>query len=295
MSLTPPITIAEAIQTGIQYLKSTSDTPKLDSEILLLHVLNSRSNLSNSSPKTRTWLLTWPDTPLTEEHYLMYLQSLNDRAREMPIAYITHQQGFWSFDLKVTRDTLIPRPETELLVECSLEKLGKKNNSSVLELGTGTGAIALALAIERTESHILATDISTAALEIAHSNAKRLNINNVTFLHSHWFESIHSQLFDLIVSNPPYIPAGDPYLQQKTLQYEPQQALSAGIDGLDALRAIIHQSPKYLKNRGWLVFEHGYDQQTAVQDLLNKERFENINTLKDLNGQPRISKGQKQF
>jgi len=309
----PGITIAQALQDGVQQLEQSSDTPKLDSEILLLKVLNSISTSDELIAKTRTWLLTWPEAPLSEEQLEAYQQSLNARARGLPVAYIIAEQGFWTLDLEVTTDTLVPRPETELLVECALDKIPEghfpkdrvskdrvskdrvpeENDYSVLDLGTGSGAIALALAYERPASHILATDISTAALEVAQRNARRLKLGNIKFVRSCWFESIKPRRYDLIVSNPPYIPQSDPHLQQASLQYEPQIALSSGADGLNALRIIIHQSPNYLKNSGWLLFEHGYDQKKEVQSLLKAEQFSNITTVNDLNGQPRVSMGQK--
>jgi release factor glutamine methyltransferase len=296
-------TIAQAIQCGIQQLQHSSDTPKLDSEILLLKVLNSISAADTLVAKTRTWLLTWPETFLTAKQLRAYQQSLNTRARGMPVAYITAKQGFWTFDLEVTTDTLVPRPETELLVECALDKIPEGNASenndpenndfSILELGTGSGAIALALAYERPEIHILASDFSTAALEVAQRNARQLKLSNIKFMHSCWFESIKARNNSLIVSNPPYIPEADPHLQQTSLQYEPQFALSSGHDGLNALRIIIHQSPNYLKTGGWLLFEHGFDQKESVHSLLRKEKFTNIITINDLNDQPRVSMGQK--
>jgi len=324
----PKITVAQAIQNGIQQLEHSSDTPKLDSEILLLKVLNSISTADILIVKTRTWLLTWPETSLTEEQLRAYQQLLNTRARGMPVAYITAKQGFWAFDLEVTTDTLVPRPETELLVECALDKIpegnvpennflennvledsvpenivsednvsednvSEDNVFSILELGTGSGAIALALAYERPESHILASDISTAALEVAQRNARQLELGNIKFMHSCWFESIKARGYNLIISNPPYISEADPHLQQTSLQYEPQLALSSGHDGLNALRIIIHQSPNYLKTGGWLLFEHGYDQKELVHSLLRKEKFSNIITVNDLNDQPRVSMGQK--
>lgn len=294
----PGITIAQALQSGRQQLEASSDTAKLDSEILLLQVLNSISSADELTPKTRTWLLTWPEAPLSTAQLEAYQQSLNSRVKGMPVAYIIAAQGFWTLDLEVTTDTLVPRPETELLVECALDKIPagnafKDNNFSVLDLGTGSGAIALALAYERPTSHILATDISAAALEVAQRNARQLKLGNIKFACSCWFESIKPGHYDLIVSNPPYISQSDPHLQQASLQYEPQIALSSGTDGLNALRTIIHQSPNHLKNSGWLLFEHGYDQAKEIQSLLKAEQFSNITTVNDLNDQPRVSMGQK--
>ena len=291
--LPPELTIAQAIQTGMQQLAVSSDTPRLDSEILLLHALNTHHDAEHSTPKTRTWLLTWPETRLSETQWVKFQQASTARAIGKPVAYITNEQGFWSFELEFTADTLIPRPETELLVECALDKIPLNRHLTILDAGTGSGAIALAIASERSHSKITAADVSRAALEVAQRNAHRLELDNIVFLHSFWFESISPRRFDLIVSNPPYIPEADPHLQQASLQYEPQLALSSGADGLDALRIIILQGHNYLNTGGWLMFEHGYDQQQAVQSLLHTANFRHIFTINDLNDQPRVSMGQK--
>ncbi len=291
--MSPRITVAQALYNGKQELEQSSETPRLDSQLLLLHAINSTSANDEASAKTITWLLTWPETLLTEVQIHAYRELLSTRAKGKPVAYITNAQGFWSFDLKVTADTLIPRPETELLVECALEKIPDSNRFSILELGTGSGAIALALAAEKPASHILATDISRAALEIAEYNADQLELKNIHFKHSSWFESIASQKFDVIVSNPPYIPEEDPHLQQPCLQYEPELSLSSGSDGLEALRIIIRQSQRHLHRGGWLLLEHGYDQKQAVQSLLKAERYTHIATVNDLNQQPRVSMARK--
>ena len=282
------ISIAEALDAAIKQLH-LSDTAKLDSEILLLQVLNKTAQ----TLLTKTWLLTWPEKILTAEQAQQFNHYLDLRGSGMPIAYITSTKDFWTFSLAVNSHTLIPRPETELLVESALEQISSTEETHILDLGTGSGAIALAIASERPRSQVLATDISHEALEIAEKNAGNLNLSNINFFQSNWFEAIitNSELekFDIIVSNPPYIAVDDPLLEENVRRFEPTQALISSNNGLDDIRQIIKNSVNYLKPEGWLFFEHGHTQANEVQTELTAHSFSNIMTINDLNHHPRVT------
>lgn len=226
---------------------------------------------------------------LTHEQEQQYLDGLMRLSKGEPLAYITGSQPFWSLDLNVTSDTLVPRPDTEILIETVLS-LDLPVYSSVVDLGTGTGAIALSLAKERPYWKILATDIYFPTLEVAQSNAKKHALNQVKFLCSAWFEAIPSQKFDLIVSNPPYIDAEDEHMAN--LATEPRRALVADKHGLADLEQIIEQAPRWLNTNGWVIVEHGYDQGQAVRKLLMDHKFVKVQTCKDYGGNDRISLGQ---
>ncbi len=282
------LSITEALDTAIKQLHS-SDTAKLDSEILLLQVLNKTVH----PPLTKTWLLTWPEKTLTAKQIQQYNHDLNLRESGMPIAYITGTKDFWTFSLKVNSHTLIPRPETELLVESALEKISSTEETHILDLGTGSGAIALAIASERPLSQVLATDISHDALEIAEKNTCNLKLKNINFLQSHWFNAIIKnsdiEKFDIIISNPPYIAEDDPLLEKNVRRFEPTQALISNDKGLNDIKQIIKNSVDYLKPEGWLFFEHGYTQANEVQTLLKTYSFDKITTINDLNHHPRVT------
>ncbi|RDH81711.1 MAG: peptide chain release factor N(5)-glutamine methyltransferase [endosymbiont of Galathealinum brachiosum] len=267
-------------------LEKTSDSPRLDAEVLLAHSLN----------KNRTWLITWSDRELTEPEILNFEKRLTRREKGEPVAHITGSREFWSLDLQVSKDTLIPRPETELIIEKILEQYAQSSDIKVLDLGTGSGAIALALASERPGWEITATDKSAAALEIANRNAQQLNLNNINFIHGNWFEpfenpSSENLLFDIIASNPPYIPDQDPHLSQGDVRFEPMSALASGKDGLNDIRQICQLASKHLKPGAMLIIEHGFDQKEELHNIFMHSGYKNISQYTDLTKNPRLTSG----
>ncbi len=258
-----------------------SPTAQLDAELLLAFVLE----------KPRSYLYTWPDKTATEAQVAAFMTLLERRQRGEPVAYLLGRQGFWTLDLQVAKHTLIPRADTELLVESALQLADASSTLKVLDLGTGTGALALALASERPLWAVTGVDRIESAVALAQNNQRQLQLANVEFLSSHWFSALTAQRYDLIVSNPPYIADNDPHLQQGDVRFEPLSALVSGPDGLDDIRLIIAQAPSYLTANGWLLLEHGFDQASAVRELLQQAGFIDVSSQRDLSGHQRISLG----
>lgn len=257
-----------------------SDSPRLDAEILLCHSLK----------KPRSHLFTWPEQVLEADQVSSFQKLVQRRCAGEPIAYLTGQQEFWSLQLKVSPHVLIPRPETELLVELALQ-WPAESPLAVLDMGTGSGAIALALANERPGWRIVATDQSEEALNIARDNAAHHRLGNVHFSQGSWYQAAADQTFDLIISNPPYIPATDPHLCTGDLRFEPEQALVSGATGLDDIQVITRDAARHLNDNGWLLVEHGYDQGAAVRQIFRQHGLETVRTEPDLEGRERVTLG----
>jgi release factor glutamine methyltransferase len=272
----PPHTVS-----NVKTLLRGNDLPHLERTILLAHALG----------MTRTMLLANPDYEVTPAIAAQFRQLADRRVRGEPTAYLTGTREFYSLELDVTPGVLIPRPETELLVDAALGSLDPSRSTAVLELGTGSGAIAIALARHRPRASIVATDVSAAALEVARSNAAKLGASNIEFVHSDWYASVPGDRFDLIVSNPPYVAESDPHLAAGDLRFEPRSALTAGPDGLSAIRRIVAGGAAKLAQGGRLMFEHGYDQGEAARTLMAAAGFAAVTTLADLAGHERVCTG----
>lgn len=247
--------------------------------------------LGHTLARPRSWLFAHAGDAVSAGDAQRFRAMVEARRDGWPVAYLTGRRGFWTLDLEVGPGVLIPRPETELLVELALARLAPRGD--VADLGTGSGAIALALASERPELAIVATDASPEALAIARGNARRLGLANVTFAEGSWCAALGARRFQLIASNPPYIAAGDPHLGQGDLRHEPALALASGADGLDAIRTITACAPAHLEAGGWLLLEHGHDQGTAVRDLLRAAGFAGVESVRDLAGRERVSLGRR--
>ncbi len=275
------ITIKQALRMASHAIAG-SDTVQLDAELLLAAVLG----------KSRTHLYTWPEQVLSPSERSYFESVLERRVMGEPVAYILGTRDFWTLTLRVNRHVLIPRPETELLVETALA-LVRTPDACIADLGTGSGAIALALASERPAWKVVATDMSGAALSVASDNASVLNIANVEFRQGSWCEALPLKLFDLIVSNPPYVDSADAHLTQGDLRFEPRSALVAADDGLADIRMLCSQAPEYLKPGGWLLLEHGWTQRQAVAAIMQSSGLESVQTVKDLNGNDRVTQGRR--
>ncbi len=252
-----------------------------DAMLLLAHVLQ----------RPRAWLHAHGDEVIEAALVTRFQALLARREAGEPVAYLIGRRGFWRFELAVTPATLIPRPETEWLVELALARLPVGRALSIADLGTGSGAIALALALERPQARVVASDASDAALAVARANAAQLGIANIQFRSGDWLLPLAGESFDLIASNPPYIAAGDPHLAEGDLRFEPDAALASGVDGLDAIRAIVRDAPAHLDPGGWLLLEHGWEQGGAVRALLQEVDFIEIETMRDLEQRDRVTLG----
>lgn len=264
-------------------LSLDSSTARIEVQCLLQHVL--RVN--------RAYLLTYPERQPDNEQQTRYAALFARRLNGEPIAYILGEREFFGLDFKVTPATLIPRPDTELLVELALQHIPQQGR--VLDLGTGSGAIALSIAHARPDVQVTAVDASQEALEVAKNNAQRLKLTNVRLLHSDWFAALQDERFDLIVSNPPYIEDADTHLAQGDLRFEPRSALASGSDGLDDIRRIIADAKTHLNAEGWLLLEHGYDQAERVRELLRRSAYAEVFSAHDLGGIERVSGGRAAF
>ncbi len=274
--------IESLLKTATQRLLSLSDSAQLDAEVLLCHVLK----------KPHSYLRTWPEKTLTVQQYQVFQSLLQQRQQGQPIAYLTGVREFWSRDFIVTPDVLIPRPDTETLIEVCLELIKHQPQGNLIDLGTGSGAIAVTLAAEQPSLNITAVDNSLAALNIAKKNASQ-HQTAINFIHSNWFEKLATRSFDFIVSNPPYIDPADPHLLQGDVRFEPDSALSAPQQGLQDIMLIAENSQQHLVSQGYLILEHGYDQQVAVAKILQQYAYQNIHCVHDLAGHPRVSYAQK--
>ena len=275
-------TIKQLLADG-EHALADSESARLDAEILLALAVG----------QTRSWLYGWPEhIPAMPEQHL-FLDLVRRRQEGEPVAYLTGRREFWGLALKVNQHVLIPRPETELLVEKSLEKLKGETKARVADLGTGSGAIAIALASEKPDWEILATDISTEALSVALENATEFKLDNIHFFLGNWLQTLEGKKFNAIASNPPYIEAGDRHLDEGDVRFEPELALVSGDDGLDAIRRIAKDSISCLVKGGWLLLEHGYDQGERVRKILTENGYSDVETSRDLAGHERVTIGSR--
>jgi len=278
---TSELTIDGLLRRCTTELKENSTSARLDVELLLGHVLR----------KTRVELISAGKDSIAPESAALFTNLVRKRQEGMPVAQLVGSREFWSLKLAVTTDTLIPRPETEILVECALTHIPKDRPADFLDLGTGTGAIALAVASERPNIHVTATDISDQALGIAQYNAAALKLTHIEFQCGSWFQPVAGRKFSTIVANPPYVSDMEYVVHHFQLQHEPALALRGGEDGLNCIKTIIAQAPKHLFKDGWLAIEHGYRQGPAVEILLREAGFRSVFAYSDLQGHARVTEG----
>ncbi len=271
-------TVADLIRDAAVRLRG--DEARLEAELLLAHALE----------RPRSWFYAHAGDVMGPREVERFQGLLRRRAGGEPVAQIIGRRGFWSLDLIVTPDTLIPRPETELLVELVLDRLPRTRPAAVLDLGTGTGAVALAIAAERPLADVSAVVARAAALAVARENANEAGLP-LRLLEGDWFAPVAGERFDIVASNPPYIAEADPHLRQGDLRFEPIAALASGPDGLDAIRAIVAAAPAHLNPGGWLLLEHGHDQGPAVRRLLTAAGFVRVATERDLEQRDRVTLG----
>lgn len=273
-------TVAALLSEARRRLRGHSDSADIDAELLLCHLLD----------KPRSFLFTWPEHDLSDARSQQFLDWVGQRAEGRPVAYLVGRREFFGHDFLVSEDTLIPRADTELLVEAVLESLPPDSPQRVADLGTGSGAIAISLALARPLWQLDAVDFTVAILDLVQRNVTRLGASNVRLLQSNWCARLDGE-YDAIVSNPPYIAEHDRHLDQGDVRFEPRTALVSGEDGLDDIRMIIEQARAHLKRGGLLAFEHGYDQGQAVRALLTRAGFANVETRVDLGGNDRVTLG----
>lgn len=272
--------IKALIEEGVRLLSAQSEQPKLEAEILLSHVTG----------KSRTHFRAFAESEVTAAEALLYRRLIEQRQSGQPIAYLTGTREFWSLNFEVTSDVLIPRPETELLVEIALEWIRILPKPRVLDLGTGSGAIPISIAKERPDAELTAVELSPNALALAKNNAIRLGAPRIRFLLGDWLQALPStELFDLIVSNPPYISDQDGHLESGDLRYEPRSALASGPEGLDAIRTIAREARAFIRPGGGLALEHGFQQAPAIHAILADQGYHSIETRTDLQRHPRVT------
>ena len=274
--------IQSAIQDASTKLTASSDSAWLDAEVILCHVLD----------RPRSHLRAWPEKQLSEQQLSLFSTLIEQRQQGTPVAYLVGSKEFWSRDFQVNPGVLIPRPDTELLIELSLNFLSNKTNTHIIDLGTGSGIIAVTLAAERPDIKVTASDRSLQALEIAKLNSKTHHTDSVQFIHSSWFIDIPACQYDLVISNPPYIDCHDIHLSQGDVRFEPKSALIADETGLKDIKEIANHARDYLTHNGALLIEHGYDQQDSVQAIFKSFDYNNIETHHDLSGNPRVTTAQ---
>lgn len=278
----------QLLDNAAQQLSTCSDSPRIDAEVLLQDALQ----------KDLAWLISHNNDQASNDEIKTFEQYVLARFNGQPIAYITGQKWFWRFLLHVNESVLIPRPDTETLVEAALEKIPDNEQLKIADLGTGSGAIALAIALEKPKTKVIATDQSTSALAVANKNQQMLlekypSLQNIEFIHSNWFEQLYDQCFDCIVSNPPYIDPKDEHLANTDIRFEPTTALVSKKNGLEDLIHLVDNAMTYLNNNGWLLLEHGFDQSNHVAKHMRNAGYQNISSLNDLNGHTRVTLGQK--
>jgi len=273
--------IQQALQQATQDLSASSATASLDAQVMLSFILQCNS----------AHLAAWPEKNLDQEQQTQYLNLIQQRTQGTPVAHLTGQREFWSLNFRVNESTLIPRPDTETLVEYILATFNDKPTLNLLDMGTGTGAIAISIANEKPAWKITACDLSNDALSLAKENSKTHQTNNITFIHSNWFTTIEQNDFDIIVSNPPYIANDDPHLQQGDVRFEPDSALVSGKIGMDAIEHLCLHAKQHLAPNGCLIVEHGYNQQQLVAECFAKNDFSHIEQKPDLAGHIRMTAG----
>jgi release factor glutamine methyltransferase len=274
--------VRDLLAEGVKALFARADARR-EAVLLLRSVLD----------KSEAWLVAHADDTVAAPNAAAYRELVERRAGGEPIAYLTGTRGFHAIELRVTPNVLIPRAETEVLVDLALQRIPVDADCAVADLGTGSGAIALAIARQRPRARVVATDVSEAALEVARDNAARLKIGNVEFRQGAWCAALPAERFEVIASNPPYVAAGDPYLHEGDLRFEPPLALSPGTDALGAIRVIASQAKAHLATGGWLLFEHGIDQGAGVRGVLTGRGYRDVFTERDLEDRERVSGGQR--